>query len=80
MFVCVCEYGMLTMYVVWRYVFTWHLTRQVWNIVITQLTQATLALVFQVSECIELNMVDEKVVTLGFNKETLKPYPTSSIQ
>jgi hypothetical protein len=36
-----------------------------------------LALVFQVFKPIELNMVEEKVVTLGFSKETLKPSPTS---
>jgi hypothetical protein len=39
-----------------------------------------LALVFQVIECIEFNMVEEKVVTQGFNRETLKPSPTSSTQ
>jgi hypothetical protein len=30
-----------------------------------------LALVFQVSQHIELNMVEEKVVILGFSRETL---------
>ncbi len=39
-----------------------------------------LALIFQVFERIELNMVEEKVVTLGFNRETLKHSPTSSTQ
>jgi hypothetical protein len=39
-----------------------------------------LALVFQVFERIELNMMEEKVVTQGFNRKTLKPFPTSSIQ
>ncbi len=34
---------------------------------------------FPISECIEFNMVEEKVVTLGFNRETLKPFPTSLI-
>ncbi len=29
-------------------------------------------------ECIELNMVEEKVVTLGFSRETLKTSPTLS--
>ncbi len=29
-------------------------------------------------ECIELNMVEEKVVTLGFSRETLKTFPTLS--
>lgn len=33
---------------------------------------------FQVFEHIELNMVEEKVVMLGFSRETLKPFPTSS--
>jgi len=53
------------------------LKRWVWNIFITQLTQPTMALVFQMFEHIELNMVDEKVVTLRFSRETLKPFPTS---
>jgi len=35
---------------------------------------------FQVFEHIELNMVEEKVVMLGFSRETLKPFPTSSTQ
>jgi len=39
-----------------------------------------LALVFQVFEHIEFNIMEEKVVTLGFSKETLKHPPTSSIQ
>jgi hypothetical protein len=39
-----------------------------------------LALDFQVFECIEFNMAEEKVVTLRFNRETLKPSLTSSIQ
>jgi hypothetical protein len=53
------------------------LKQGVWNIFITQLTQPTMALVFQVFERIELNMVDEKVVTLRFSRETLKSSPTS---
>jgi len=36
--------------------------------------------IFRVCERIELNMVEEKVVTLGFSRETLKHYPTSSTQ
>jgi hypothetical protein len=39
-----------------------------------------LALDFRVFKCIELNMAKEKVVTLRFNRETLKPSLTSSIQ
>jgi hypothetical protein len=35
-----------------------------------------LALIFQVFKHIKLNMVEEKVVTLRFNRETLKPFPT----
>jgi hypothetical protein len=42
----------------------------------TQLTQPTLALVLWV----KFNMVEENVVTLGFSKETPKPYPTSLTQ
>jgi len=53
---------------------------RVWNIVFTQLTQPTLALVFQVFERIEFNMVEEKVVTLGFSRETLKPSHASLTQ
>jgi hypothetical protein len=34
-----------------------------------------LALVFHIFKCIELNMVEEKVVTLGFSRETFKPSP-----
>jgi hypothetical protein len=39
-----------------------------------------LALVLQVSERIELNIVEEKVVTLGFNRETPQPSLTSLIR
>jgi hypothetical protein len=38
-----------------------------------------LALEFQIFEYIEFNMVEEKVVTLGFSRETLKPSLTSLI-
>jgi hypothetical protein len=36
--------------------------------------------VFQVLECIELNMIDEKVVTFNFDKETPKPLSTLPTQ
>jgi hypothetical protein len=38
---------------------------------LNQLVQITLANVLQVSKHIKLNMVKEKVVTIGFNKDTL---------
>jgi hypothetical protein len=41
---------------------------------------AHIRLVFQVSKHIEFNMMEEKVVTLGFSRETLKLFLTSSIQ
>jgi hypothetical protein len=53
---------------------------QFWYGILTQPTQPTLALVFQVSKCIEFNMVEEKVITLGFSRETLKLSLTSSMQ
>jgi len=38
---------------------------------LNQLVQLTLANVLQVSKHIEFNMVKEKVMTIGFNKDTI---------
>jgi hypothetical protein len=48
--------------------------------ILLQPTQPMLANVFQLLERIEMNMVEEWVVTLGFNKENLKKFPTPSSQ
>jgi len=56
------------------------LRQRVQNIVLTKPSQPTLALIFQVFEQIEFNMVEEKVVNLRFNRETPKPFSTSSTQ
>jgi hypothetical protein len=45
-----------------------------------QPTKPTLASVFQLSKQIEMNMVEKRVVTLGFNKENVKNSPTPLIQ
>jgi hypothetical protein len=37
-----------------------------------QLAQPTLASVFQLLKCTDLNMVEEHVVTINFNKDNLK--------
>jgi hypothetical protein len=50
------------------------------DIVLNQPTQLTLVRVFQILECIELNMIEENVVTLGFYKETPKPLLMPSTQ
>ncbi len=42
------------------------------DIMLNQPTQLTLVWVFQVFECIEFNMIKEKVATFGFNKDNLK--------
>jgi hypothetical protein len=44
--------------------------------ILLQLAQPTLVSVFQLSERIEMNMVEERVVTLGFNKENPRNFPT----
>jgi hypothetical protein len=42
--------------------------------------QPTLASVFQLLERIGMNMVEEQVVTIGFNKENPRNFPTPSSQ
>jgi len=43
-----------------------------WDVILLQLPQPTLAIVFQLSERIEMNMGEERMVTFGFNKENPK--------
>jgi hypothetical protein len=45
-----------------------------------QPTQPTLANMFQLLKCINLNMVEEHVVTINFNKDNLKNILTPLIQ
>ncbi len=47
---------------------------------LNQPTKLTLTSVFQILECIELNMIEENVATFGFNKETPKPLLMPSTQ
>jgi hypothetical protein len=42
---------------------------RVWDVILLQPTQPTSAKVFQLSKRIEMNMVEERVVTPGFNKK-----------
>jgi hypothetical protein len=46
------------------------------NAILLQPTQPTLANVFQLLEKIEMNMVEEHMVTLGFNKDNPRNSPT----
>jgi hypothetical protein len=43
-----------------------------WDVILLQLPQPTLVIMFQLSERIEMNMGEERVVTFGFNKENPK--------
>jgi len=52
----------------------------VWDAMLFQPTQPTLANVFQLSKWIKMNMVEKHVVTLGFNKENVKNSPMPLIQ
>jgi hypothetical protein len=45
-----------------------------------QLARPTLANVFQLLKCIDLNMVEEHVVTINFNKDNLRNILTPLIQ
>jgi hypothetical protein len=45
-----------------------------------QLAQPTFASVFQLLKCIDLNMVEENVVTINLNKDNLKNILTPLIQ
>jgi hypothetical protein len=51
-----------------------------WDAILLQPTQLALANVFKLLERIEMNMVEEWVVTLRFNKENPKNFPTPSGQ
>ncbi len=53
---------------------------QMWDAILLQPTQLALANVFKLLERIEMNMVEEWVVTLRFNKENPKNFPTPSGQ
>jgi hypothetical protein len=48
------------------------------NVILLQPGQSILADVFQLSEIIRMNMVEEQVVTIGFNRENLKSFSTPS--
>jgi hypothetical protein len=50
--------------------------RQMRDVILLQLAQPTLANVFQLLERIEMNMVKEQAVTLGFNKDNPRNSPT----
>jgi hypothetical protein len=52
----------------------------VYDAMLLQLAQPTLASVFQLLKCIDLNMVEEHVVTINFNKDNLKNILTPLIQ
>jgi len=43
-----------------------------WDVILLQLPQPTLAIMFQLSERIEMDMGEERMVTSGFNKEIQK--------
>jgi len=51
-----------------------------WDAMLIQLAQPTLANVFQLSEHVKMNMVEKWMVTFRFNKENLKNASTPSIQ
>jgi hypothetical protein len=44
----------------------------VWDVMLLRLAQSTLVGMFQLLEHIELNMVEECVVTFGFGKDNLR--------
>jgi len=64
----------------WYGIFNKELKLWVWDVILLQPTQSTLASVFQLSKRIEMNMVEEQVVTIRFNKENPKSSSTPSIQ
>jgi len=43
-----------------------------WDVILLQLPQPTLVIMFQLSKRIEMNMGEEQMVTFGFNRESPK--------
>jgi hypothetical protein len=63
----------------WYGILNKELRCQMWDAMLIQLAQPTLANVFQLLEHIEMNMMEKTMVTFLFNKENLRNVSINSI-
>jgi hypothetical protein len=64
----------------WYGILNKELRHWLWDAMIFQLAQPTMGNVFQLLECIEMKMMEEWVVTFGFNKENPRNAFTLMVQ
>jgi len=64
----------------WYGILNKELRCQMWDAMLIQPAQPTLANVLQLLEHVEMNMVEKKMVKFRFNKENLRNASTPSIQ